>query len=122
MAHQAQFDNASLTSIRSHFESWIKSVERKSGPCLYRTCLIFDEESLQAFLTANVSSEKSSLQAIHFVKVLKMPEESEEYDAFLGGDYSGDSSNKRPDAISYTKERTLAQDSESDDYDGFLGG
>lgn len=121
VAHQAQFDKASLTTIRSHFGSWIESLDQKSGPSLYRTCLVFDEESLQAFLNATVSSEKSSLQAIRFVKVLKAFEESEAYDAFLGGDYSSDTFDKRPDASFHTKGLAL-KDSESDDYDGFLGG
>ncbi|KAJ5692480.1 hypothetical protein N7462_001903 [Penicillium macrosclerotiorum] len=129
MAHQAQFNRASVDSLRLHFQSWVKAREGRNNPALYRTCIVFDEESLQAFLEAPPSTQiietnfKKPFDAGRFVKVISASAEAEEFDGFLGAEYPNEHSDGiRMDLTSHERKHTAAGNSDSEEYDGFMGG
>lgn len=126
MTDPAQFDEASIDSIRAHFESWVVLQEKRDHPTMYRTCILYDEESQQAFLDASLQEEnnesrKKEIHPIHYVKLITALSESDddEYDGFMGGERSD---RNGIDPIPHRKEIAALSESDDDDYDGFLGG
>ncbi|OQE44344.1 hypothetical protein PENCOP_c002G07859 [Penicillium coprophilum] len=123
MADPAQFDEASIDSIRAHFESWVNSRARRN----YTTCIVIDDESLQAFLDARHSekskSDRNGIHSIRYLKVLTASPEIDEYDSFMGAEYPGiwsDRTEMQP--IRNEKEVAALSESDDDEYDSFLGG
>ncbi|KAJ5356287.1 hypothetical protein N7517_010896 [Penicillium concentricum] len=122
MADPVQFDEASIDSIRSHFESWVNSRERRN----HTTCIVIDDESLQAFLDAQPTEKWESNRGIHsirYLKVLTAFPEIDEFDSFMGAEYPGGCSDRRGiHPVLNAKGTAASSESDDDEYDSFLGG
>lgn len=69
----AQFDGASINSIRSHLESWVEHRGMQDQLPSYRMFIVIDEESFQALLDAPPVEELIPLRrgASHWVKLVE---------------------------------------------------
>ncbi|KAJ5323141.1 hypothetical protein N7452_011430 [Penicillium brevicompactum] len=84
----AQFDGASLETIRAHFEAWVDAQDMRDSWTKWRMCMIIDEESLQTLKGAPIETlEDGSLDAdkeLRYVKVLEAFPIVDKYDIFPG--------------------------------------
>ncbi|CAG8921027.1 unnamed protein product [Penicillium salamii] len=85
----AQFDGASLETIRAHFEAWVEAEGMRDDWTKWRMCMIIDEESLQTLKGAPVEAvEDGTLDCpddeVRYVKVLEAFPIVDRYDTFPG--------------------------------------
>lgn len=66
-----QFDEASLETIRTHFEAWVDSQGRRDSFNKYRVCLIIDDESFRTLKDAPVENAENDIDELRFVKALE---------------------------------------------------
>lgn len=128
IADPAQFNQASIDSIDAHFESWMASQAKPDHSSIYWRCLIYDEKSRQAYLSAplqdrmgGIECGENKIHKCHYVKPITAFSDSDddEYDAFMGGERSD---RKGIELIPRKNGIMPLSDSEDDEYDGFLGG
>lgn len=128
MDDPAQFDRASIDSIRAHFRSWVDLQEGRQHTMMYPICIVIDEDSVQEFLNASLLRGKSELERmrkrpIRYFKMIPAFSEIDEYDSFMGGEYPEESSDRTGiHPILQGKETAVLLESDDDEYDGFLGG
>ncbi|KXG47469.1 uncharacterized protein PGRI_013390 [Penicillium griseofulvum] len=123
MTDQTQFNEASIDSIRAHFESWVNTQEKQN----HTTCIVIDEESLQAFLDAQTPNEKSEpnmlgIHSMRYIKVITAFPEVDEYDSFMGAEYNGEWLGRTNMNSSPSGKGMASSESDDDEYDSFLGG
>ncbi|CAG7991152.1 unnamed protein product [Penicillium salamii] len=85
----AQFDGASLETIRAHFETWVEAQSLRDSWTKWRMCMIIDEESLQTLKDAPIEAlEDGTLddtdKDLRYVKVLEAFPTMDKYDTFPG--------------------------------------
>lgn len=128
MADPTRFDGASIESIRDHFLSWVNKQEKRDYTTMYPTCIVVDEECLQAFLDTPLPGEKLKSDSvrdnlIRYFKVIAASPEIDEYDSFMGGEYPGDISDRSVHSSTPRGKKIAALlESDDDEYDSFLGG
>lgn len=64
IADPAQFDQASIDSIHTHFESWMASQEKSDHCPVHWRCLIYDEKSQQAYLSAPLQNRVGGVLSV----------------------------------------------------------
>ncbi|CAI7678192.1 unnamed protein product [Penicillium pancosmium] len=71
---RAQFDGASIETVRNHFETWVDAQEARDLFNKFRMCIIIDEESLQTLKDGSVEDIKNDDDELRMVKVSRMDE------------------------------------------------
>lgn len=80
----AQFDRASLETVRAQFEVWVDGQGMRDRFNKYRVCLIIDDESLQTLKDTPVENAEKDTDELRFVKALEAFPIMDSLDTFPG--------------------------------------
>lgn len=89
MDDAAQFDGASIDSVRTHFQAWVDAQGQRDKFNQYRMCMVIDAECLQTLLGTSAEALEQETwyvwdETVRYVKVLEAWPIVDQYDDFPG--------------------------------------